>query len=316
MTPVAVLAGGVGGARMAAGLAAAVDDPAGLAGIVNTGDDEEFFGLHVSPDLDTVMYTLAGLVNPETGWGVAGDTGHCLEALARYGEPTWFYLGDRDLATHILRTWWLRSGHTLSQVTARLARRLGVQARILPMSDDPVRTRVTVELDGSLQEVAFQTYFVRHRAAPPVRQVRFEGIERARPAPGVLEALREAEAVVIAPSNPIVSVGPILALPGVREALAGRRRRVAVSPLVAGRTFKGPAADMMRSLGLRPDAAGVAALYRGLVDAFIIDPADEDLAPAIEAMGIRPVIAPIGLQTEAERRQLAGLVWRVAVEGG
>lgn len=312
MTRVAVLAGGVGGARMAAGLAAAVDELAGLTVVVNTGDDEEFFGLHVSPDLDTVMYTLAGQVNPETGWGVAGDTDHCLQALARYGQPTWFYLGDRDLATHILRTWWLRSGRTLSQVTAELARRLGVKACILPMSDDPVRTRVTVKLRDEEHELAFQTYFVRHRAALPVRKVRFEGIERARPAPGVLDALRDADVVVIAPSNPIVSVGPILALPGVREVLAGRRRRVAVSPLVAGRAFKGPAAEMMQALGLRPDAAGVAALYRGLADAFIIDPADEGLAPAIEAMGIRPVTAPIGLQTEAERRRVAALAVQVA----
>ena len=314
MTRVAVLAGGVGGARMAAGLAAALDEPEALTVVVNTGDDEEFFGLHVSPDLDTVMYTLAGVVNPQTGWGLEGDTAHCLEALARYGEPTWFYLGDRDLATHILRTWWLRSGRTLSQVTAELARRLGVRARILPMSDDPVRTRVTVELDGQEQELAFQAYFVRYRATPPVRRVRFEGVERARPAAGVVEALQDARVVVIAPSNPIVSIGPILALPGVREALAGRRGRVAVSPLVAGRTFKGPAAEMMRSLGLRPDAAGVAELYRGLVDAFLIDPADEDLVPAIAALGIRPVVGPIGLQTHVERRRVAELALRVATE--
>ncbi|MEW6049160.1 MAG: 2-phospho-L-lactate transferase, partial [Bacillota bacterium] len=286
---VAVLAGGVGGARMAAGLASVVRDPGLLAVIVNTGDDEIFYGLHVSPDLDTVMYTLAGLVSRETGWGVDGDTDGCLRALARWGEPAWFYLGDQDLATHILRTWWLRQGRTLSGVTAELARRLGVTARILPMSDDPVRTRVTVELEGAEQELPFQVYFVQHRAALPVRRVRFEGIERARPAPGVLEALDEADVVVIAPSNPVVSIAPILALPGVRESLARRRRRVAVSPLAAGRAFKGPAVEMMQGLGLRPEAAGVAAFYRGLIDLFVIDPADEASAPEIEAMGVRPV---------------------------
>lgn len=300
---------------MAAGLAAAMGEAERLNVIVNTGDDEEFFGLHVSPDLDTVMYTLAGMVNPEAGWGVAGDTDHCLQALARYGEPTWFYLGDRDLATHLLRTWWLRQGRSLSEVTAELARRLGLKAHILPMSDDPIRTVVTVELEDGERELPFQTYFVRYRAQPAVRRVRFEGVDRARPAPGVLEALRDADVVVIAPSNPIVSVGPILALPGVREALSGRRCRVAVSPLVAGRAFKGPAAEMMRGLGLRPDALGVASFYRGLIDAFMIDPADEALAPGIEAMGIRPVMAPIGLQTEAERRSVATLALQAALGG-
>ncbi len=302
---VVVLCGGVGGARMAAGLAAALPEPGRLAVVVNTADDDEFYGLHVSPDVDTVLYTLAGWANPQTGWGIAGDTGGFLSAMERLGEPSWFFLGDRDLAIHVLRTWWLRSGLTLTQVTSRLGQRLGVRPRVLPMSDDPVRTRVRVRLEGQERELAFQEYFVRYRARPPVVGVRFEGLERARPAPGVLQALSGARVVVIAPSNPLVSVGPILGLPGVREAMAARRRRIAVSPLVAGRAFKGPAATMMAGLGLRADAAGVAELYRGLVDVFVLDPADEGLVPLIEAMGIRTVVTPIAMPDEPARRSLA-----------
>ena len=301
----ALLAGGVGGARMALALASALGPAGQLTVVVNTGDDEEFFGLHVSPDLDTVMYTLAGVVDPQRGWGVAGDTDRCLKALARYGEATWFWLGDQDLATHLLRTWWLRRGEPLSRVTERLARRLGVSARLLPMSDDPVRTRLTVELEGRVQELAFQAYFVQHGARPAVRGVRFEGAERARPAPGVLEELQQADVLVVAPSNPLLSVAPILAVPGIRAVLEGRRRRVAVSPLVAGRAFKGPAVEVMAAAGLRPDVVGVATFYRGLVDALLLDPADAALAPAVAAMGIRPVVCPIGLQEEAARREVA-----------
>lgn len=300
---------------MAAGLAAVARAPADLAAVINTGDDEEFYGLHVSPDLDTVLYTLAGIVNPVTGWGIAGDgQGAFMEAVRRYGAPAWFYLGDRDLATHVLRTWWLRQGRTLSEVTGELASRLGVAVRLLPMSDQPVRTRLSVELGGSEREIAFQEYFVHLQAGPPVRRLRFEGAEAAKPAPGVLEALRTAQAVIIAPSNPLLSIGPILAVPGIREALAERSGRVAVSPLVGGRAFKGPTAKVMGELGLRADAAGVAALYRGLVDAFLMDPCDAPLAGDVAALGIQPVLTGIGLQTDEDRRRTAATALQVALD--
>lgn len=302
-----VLSGGAGGARLVEGLAMLLDEvaePEPLTVVANTGDDEEFFGLHVSPDVDILLYTLAGIVDRGRGWGLAGDTTAVLDALERLGEPAWFRLGDRDLAVHMLRTAWLRQGRRLTEVTLELARRLGVRVRVLPMSDDPVRTRVLTEMG----DLAFQEYFVRHRTRPAVRAVRFQGAEQARIAPEVAQALETARLVVLAPSNPVVSMGPILAVPGVRERLRKRRGRVAVSPLAGGRAWKGPTVEMMEGLGMRPDALGVAAEYRGLIDVFIMDPLDGALATHVEAMGIRPVLVPLSMPDGPSKRRVARAV--------
>mgnify|MGYP000349374502 FL=1 len=309
---IVALAGGVGGSKLVEGLARVVSPPEDLAVIVNTADDQEFYGLHVSPDLDTVMYTLAGIVNKETGWGIENDTFDALSMLGRYGEETWFCLGDRDLATHILRTRELRKGRSLTEVTADLAERLGVRPRILPMCDDPVRT-IVLTPEGELQ---FQEYFVKRRASDPVVGVRFEGIDRARPTPPVLSALREAEAIIICPSNPIVSVGPILSLPGFREALQETQAvKIAVSPLAAGRAFKGPTVEMMRGLGYEASAFGVASLYRDFLHVVIIDERDAELVPRIEELGIRAVIRPVAMYTLEEKVALAKAVLEVASQG-
>ena len=255
----AALAGGVGAARFLSGVLDVLS-PADVVAVVNTGDDVVLHGLHVSPDLDTVLYTLAGAVNPDTGWGLAGESWTAMEALERYGGLTWFRLGDRDLATHLYRTQRLRDGISLSQVTAEVARAWGVEACLLPMSDDPVETRVDVVGEG---EVGFQEYFVRRRHAVVASGVRFEGAERARPAPGVLEALATASTIVICPSNPILSIAPILAVPGIREAVTARRRdTVAVSPIVAGAALKGPADRLLTELGHEASVVGVAQQIR------------------------------------------------------
>jgi LPPG:FO 2-phospho-L-lactate transferase len=303
--PVLALAGGVGGAKLALGLARVLP-PDQLVIAVNTGDDECFHGLHVSPDLDTVMYTLAGLANPETGWGLAGDTFNALEMLRRYGADTWFNLGDRDLATHIQRTQLLQQGATLSEVTARLCRALGVAHCVVPMSDAPVRTVLSTD-EG---ELPMQDYFVRRRSEPRVRSIHYRGAAQARPAPGLLAALDQARLVVICPSNPFLSVGPILALPGVRERLASFRGgrtglRVAVSPIVVGAALRGPAAKIMAELGYEVSSAGVAAYYRGVCNAFLMDDQDATLAPAVAQMGIRPVTTPIIMESEADKVALA-----------
>jgi len=310
---IVALAGGVGGSKLVEGLARVVSPPEDLVVIVNTADDQEFYGLSISPDLDTVMYTVAGIVNKSTGWGIEDDTFYALSMLGRYGEETWFRLGDRDLATHILRTRELRKGRSLTEVTADLAGRLGVRPRILPMSDDPVRT-IVLTPEGELQ---FQEYFVKRRASDPVVGVRFEGIDRARPTPQVLSALREAEAVVICPSNPIVSIGPILSLPGFRETLQETRAvKVAVSPLAAGRAFKGPTVEMMRGLGYEASAFGVASLYRDFLHVVIIDERDVELVPRIEELGIRIVVRPVAMYTLEEKVALAKAVLEVASQGG
>jgi LPPG:FO 2-phospho-L-lactate transferase len=310
---IVALAGGVGGSKLVEGLARVVSPPEDLVVIVNTADDQEFYGLSISPDLDTVMYTVAGIVNKSTGWGIEDDTFYALSMLGRYGEETWFRLGDRDLATHILRTRELRKGRSLTEVTADLAGRLGVRPRILPMSDDPVRT-IVLTPEGELQ---FQEYFVKRRASDPVVGVRFEGIDRARPTPQVLSALREAEAVVICPSNPIVSIGPILSLPGFRETLQETRAvKVAVSPLAAGRAFKGPTVEMMRGLGYEASAYGVASLYRDFLHVVIIDERDVELVPRIEELGIRIVVRPVAMYTLEEKVALAKAVLEVASQGG
>jgi LPPG:FO 2-phospho-L-lactate transferase len=293
------LAGGVGGAKLAAGLQAVVERD--LTVVVNTADDLERHGLAIWPDHDTVLYSLAGLDDPERGWGVREETWSAIDQLARLGESTWFRLGDRDLATHIVRTERLRRGERPTEVARELGRALGIQAVILPMTDAPVRTVIRTD-DGWLE---FQEYFVARGQAPTVHEVRFEGIEAAAPTAEVLSAIDAASRIVIAPSNPIVSVGPILALDGMRDSLAGARRRgvpiVAVSPIVAGRALRGPADRMLESLGHEVSALGVARLYRGVVDGFVIDRRDESLGSAIEALGMA-VLATDTLMTDSASR--------------
>jgi LPPG:FO 2-phospho-L-lactate transferase len=299
---IAVIAGGVGAARFLRGLLNVVD-PADVTAIVNTADDIVLHGLHISPDLDTVTYTLAGAINPETGWGLDGETWQAMTLLERYGGEAWFRLGDRDLATHLYRTQRLGEGASLSEVTAEITRTWGLGLRVLPMSDDPVTTMVTVPDDG---EIGFQEYFVGRRHAVATEKVRFAGVEAAAPAPGVLAAIAGAARVVIAPSNPIVSIGPVLALPGLRETLADvRDRTVAISPIVAGAALKGPADRMLATLGHEVSAYGVAALYAGLVDGLAIDVQDLDLAARIEELGIRPLVTQTVMGDAADRRRLA-----------
>jgi LPPG:FO 2-phospho-L-lactate transferase len=299
-----VLAGGVGASRFLQGLIKVVD-PETVTVVSNTGDDVEMFGLHVSPDTDIVIYALAGAVNPETGWGLAGDTFAVVDQLQRFGYPRWFNLGDRDLAMAVHRTSLLREGVPLHAVVAGLTRAWGLACTILPMSDDPVRTRIV----GPEGEVPFQDYMVRLRTEVEVREVIFAGAEAARPAPGVLEALTGARVVVLAPSNPLVSIGPILAVPGIRETLAASRAtRVAISPIIAGEVVKGPAARMLASLGHEVSAAGVAVLYRGLVDVMVIDEQDRALAPRIEALGMRCVVTDTLMVSDARKAALAAAV--------
>jgi len=303
---VVVLCGGVGAARFLEGLVGVVD-PETVTAIVNVADDTEFHGLHVSPDIDTVLYTLAGLVDPGHGWGIAGDTHAVQDALARLGRDVWFQLGDRDLATHIHRTALLRAGVTLSEVTARLASRLGVRARILPSSDERQATMVRTD-EGWL---AFQDYFVRRRQQDTVREVRFDGAHA--PAPGVIDAIAGARVVVVAPSNPIVSIGPILALDGVRAALARTPAAVAaISPIVGGQAIKGPAAAMLASLGHDVSAVGVARMYADFVDVLVIDERDADLERRVREAGPRPLIAPTIMSDLGAKRRLAKIALSAA----
>ena len=303
---IAALCGGVGAARFLRGLVDVVEASEVVA-VVNTGDDVVLHGLHVSPDLDTVSYTLAGAVSAERGWGLEGETWAAMGALARYPSSLgWFNLGDRDLATHLFRTQRLREGATLSEATAEIAQAWGVAVTLLPMTDDAVETRMDVEGEG---EIGFQEYFVGRRHAVAVRGVRFDGAGAARPAPGVLEALRDAVRVVICPSNPIVSVGPVLAVPGVRATVeAGRDRVVAVSPIVAGAALKGPADRLLAELGHEVSVVGVARLYAPLAACLVVDEADAALAPAVEAEGMRCVVAPTIMRGRAEAAALARVV--------
>ena len=282
MTRIVALAGGVGGAKMAQGLMHAFDNVE-LTVVVNTADDFELFGLRISPDLDTVMYTLGRIANPATGWGIAGDTRGTLDGIAAYGMDTWFLVGDRDFATDILRTAWLREGQTLTEVTKRLADGLGIRAAIVPMTDDPVATMVQT-LDG---ELAFQDYFVRRQQQDEVTGIRFAGIEQASATQEALNAIDSAELIVFCPSNPIVSIGPLLAIPELRAAVEqSRAPRVGVSPIIAGKALKGPADKMLRSLGYEASAAAVATILRPLIDGYVLDEQDVDAIPAIEALGI------------------------------
>ncbi|HEV8641480.1 MAG TPA: 2-phospho-L-lactate transferase [Methylomirabilota bacterium] len=298
---VAALAGGTGAAKLLRGLAACVG-PRDLTVIGNTGDDLEIWGLHVSPDIDSVTYALAGRLDVERGWGLAGDTFRCLEAMARLGADSWFNLGDQDLATHMLRTQALREGAALSTVTANIARDLGVHARILPMSDDPVRTWIRTP-EGWL---TFQEYFVRQKALVEVLEVAYRGAERARPAPGVLEAIADAELIVACPSNPVTSLGPVLAVPGVVDALAATRAPVVgVSPIVAGAAVSGPAGDLMRARGLPVSPIGVALAYAPWLGVLLIDPRDQACVPALLAQGVSPVVADIVMTDRAREVALA-----------
>jgi LPPG:FO 2-phospho-L-lactate transferase len=304
--PVVALAGGVGAARFLDGLTRVIE-PERVFIIGNTADDAEIHGLHISPDLDTVTYTLAGLANPQHGWGIRGDSFRCLEALGRLGADTWFQLGDLDLATHLYRTERLRQGATLSAVTSEITAALKVRSTLVPMSNDRVRTRICT---GSV-EMEFQTYFVKRRARDPVTAMRFEGASEAAPAPGVLDAIAEAEAVILCPSNPFISIGPILAVPGIREALQRIRTRVlAISPIVGGRALKGPAARMMKSMGLRASAAAVAKLYQDFVGVFVLDEVDRKQAVQVEALGMRPVVTNTIMSGLRERKALARVVAR------
>ena len=300
---VVALAGGVGGAKLASGLQTAVGHD--LTVVVNTADDLERHGLLVCPDHDTVMYTLAGLDDRTQGWGIRDETFAVAAMLERYREETWFRLGDRDLATHIVRTARLRAGGRLTEVSIELQRALGVAATILPMTDDPVRTHVRTD-DGWLE---FQEYFVHRHQAPDVREVRFDGVDRAEATARVRGELGFAETIVIAPSNPIVSIGPILAVRGVRDLLAAARRGgtpvLAVSPIVGGKALKGPADRMLSSLGHEPTALGVARLYAGLIDGFVLDTLDAALAPAAEALGMATLVTDTVMTDDSSRERLA-----------
>jgi LPPG:FO 2-phospho-L-lactate transferase len=301
--PIVALAGGVGAARFLEGLVHVVD-PARLWIVGNTGDDTEMHGLHISPDLDTVAYTLAGMANPQHGWGLNGDTFHCLEALRKLGSEAWFQLGDRDFATHLYRTARLREGATLTQVTAELTAAWGLRCKLVPMTDGRVRTLVKTRV-GVLD---FQTYFVRRGARDTVLSVTFVA-RGGWPAPGVLQAIRQAAGIIVCPSNPIISIGPILNVPGIREALRESAATVAaISPIIGGRALKGPAARMMKSLGMRVSALGVAELYRDFVDVFILDRVDARQAAKVEALGMRVVVTDTIMTSMAKKKALARVV--------
>lgn len=309
---VTALAGGTGAAKLLRGLAACL--PASDLTIVgNTGDDTEVWGLHVSPDLDTVAYALSGRLDLQRGWGLAGETFRCLGAMATLGEETWFGLGDADLATHLFRTRALRAGTALHAVTAELARRLGVGPRLLPMSDEAVRTRVRTG-DGWL---SFQEYFVRDKAQAEVLEVRYEGAEAAAPAPGVAESLRDADLVVVCPSNPVTSVGPILAVAGIRAALIDRRGPViGVSPIVGGAAVSGPAGNLLRARGLDVSPLGVAQAHQPWLRTLVIDERDAGLVPALRAAGVTGVAAPIVMTDRASEVALARRVLDLGRTGG
>jgi LPPG:FO 2-phospho-L-lactate transferase len=307
---VLALAGGVGGGKLARGLAAVLP-PDRLAIVVNTADDFVHLGLHISPDVDSVLYALADQNDPGRGWGLAGETWNFMAATERLGGEIWFKLGDRDLATHVLRTEALAAGRSLSEVTALLAGRLGIAHAVAPMSDNPVRSIVDTD-EGALD---FQDYFVRRQCKPVFRGVRFQGAESAAASPGLRNALGRAQAVVITPSNPLVSIDPILALPGIRDALRRTQRPVvAVSPIVGGKAVKGPLGKMMRELGVEPSALGVAQHYGHLVDGWVIDEVDRALAPSIEALGCRVKVCNTIMRTLDEKAKLAQDALQLACE--
>jgi LPPG:FO 2-phospho-L-lactate transferase len=298
---VTALAGGVGGSKLLLGLQD-VMEPRSLTAIINTGDDIVLHGLKISPDLDIVTYTLAGVVDTAKGWGLRGESFRTLQHLAVFGRPNWFNLGDRDLATHIHRTAMLSEGKTLSDAAESIGHALGVKARILPMSDQPVPTLIETE-EGLLH---FQEYLVKRRAEPVVRGIRFAGADAALPAPGVLEAIRDADRIIVCPSNPLISIGPILAVPGIREALRARRKDVvAVCPIVGGKSLKGPSDKMLTELGHEASAQGVAKLYADFCGTLVVDLQDARQADAIRSLGLQVAVLPTVMKTRAQKRKLA-----------
>jgi LPPG:FO 2-phospho-L-lactate transferase len=303
------LAGGIGASKFLLGLAAVIP-PEEITIIANTGDDIELFGLRISPDIDTITYTLAGVINEATGWGLTGDTFECLTWLSRYGAAGWFNLGDRDLATHIYRTHELSRGRSLTEVTDHIRRSLGVRSLILPMTDAYTPTRVVTD-EG---EMHFQEYFVRRRCEPRIKQIRFDGIESAHPAPGVVSAILEADAVIICPSNPFISIGPILAVPGILDALKRTPAQViAITPIIGGRALKGPAADMLRDLGHEVSARGVASVYRDFVDVFALDEVDGVFEPDIKELGMRVVVTNTVMSALEDKQRLARSVLEAVI---
>jgi LPPG:FO 2-phospho-L-lactate transferase len=298
---IVALAGGVGASKLLLGLYD-VMDARNLTAIVNTGDDITLHGLKISPDLDIVTYTLAGVVDESKGWGYGGETFHALKRLAAFGRIHWFNLGDRDLATHIHRSALVAEGKSLSDAAESIRLALGVKARILPMCDQPVPTMI----DTAEGELHFQEYLVKRRAQPVVRGIRFDGVDTARPARGVLEAIREADRILICPSNPLISIGPILAVPGIREALRARKKNViAVCPIVAGKSLKGPSDKMLVELGYEASVLGVAKLYADFTGTFVIDPADKTQAGSIRELGMQVEIVPTVMKTRTQKRKLA-----------
>lgn len=305
---IVALAGGVGASKFLLGLHRVMDSRQ-LTVVVNTGDDITLHGLAISPDLDIVTYTLAGLVNPDTGWGFREETFRVLNQLAVYGHSQWFHLGDRDLATHIHRTEMLRGGASLSEAAESIRQSLGVQTRILPMTDQPVPTMIETD-QGRLH---FQEYLVHRRAQPKVHAISFDGIERARPAPSVLEALDRASCIVICPSNPLISIGPILAVPGVREALRERRTRViAICPIVGGKSLKGPSDQMMAQLGYDVSPLGVARMYQDICGTMVVDPVDKAYGPEVESLGFDLIIYPTVMRSVEDKEQVARRVLQFA----
>jgi LPPG:FO 2-phospho-L-lactate transferase len=298
---IAALAGGVGASKLLLGLYD-VADPTLLTAIVNTGDDITLHGLKISPDLDIVTYTLAGVIDPAKGWGFRRETFHTLKRLAVFGRVNWFNLGDRDLATHIHRTAMLAEGKTLTDAAESIRAALGVKSRILPMSNEPVPTIIESD-EGPLN---FQEYLVKRRAEPVVRGIRFDNVESAKPAPGVLEAIRNADRIIICPSNPLISIGPILAVPGIREALRSRRQDViAACPIVGGKSLKGPSDKMLTQLGYESSAEAVAKLYSDFTNIFVIDPTDRSQTASIEALNMKVKVIPTIMKTRTDKRKLA-----------
>jgi LPPG:FO 2-phospho-L-lactate transferase len=306
---ITVLTGGTGGAKFVDGLRQIVA-PEELTIIVNTGDDLLWWGLYVSPDVDSIMYMLAGKLSQERGWGVKGDTFYCLQAMGQMGQPIWFHTGDRDVATHILRSKMLSDGKTLSEVTAEIAARLGIKTRILPMSNSRVETRVGTPVG----ELSFEEYFVQRWYQDPVQSVRYAGASDAEPAPGVIDAIRGSEAVILAPSNPVSSIAPILAVPGIREALRESRARiVAVSPIVAGAAVSGPAGILMQAQGYPVSIAGVAAFYHDFLDLLVVDVQDSDQAVELQKLGMNAHCTRTVMQTPENRVALAQEVLGLAL---
>lgn len=306
---IVLLSGGVGGAKLVKGFSLT---PHPLAVVVNTADDFVHWGLHICPDLDSVMYALAGLADPQRGWGVRGESWQALAMVKRYGGPDWFQLGDRDLGTHLVRTQALRRGQTLTQVTQTLCQKLGIQTRVLPMSDDPVHTQVRTP-QGWLN---FQEYFVQQRCQPTVSGIRFQGIAQATPSAHALAALEVASLIVLCPSNPLVSLDPILQLPGMERALQQTAAPViAVSPLIAGAAVKGPTVEMLVGLGIPPSPVAIAKRYAGFLDGFVLDERDVALAPQLEALGVRLLICDTLMETEQDKQRLAQAIlqdWKLA----